>query len=144
MAEQQGAARVLRRRGILAAAGAVVAGIAAKQTAQPALAAYNLQGDASNTATLPTSLIGAVSITSGVLYVENTTLAFGGHAINAKSPDTALVVSGGIVGMNVGGSSMGILAGATAGHGVVGQTTGPDGQGYVGVYGKGKGSGTAG
>ena len=38
----------LKRRGILAAAGAVVAGIVAKQAAEPVSAAFNLQADADN------------------------------------------------------------------------------------------------
>jgi hypothetical protein len=51
---QQGT--TMKRRGILAAAGAIVAGIAAKQTAQPVVAAFSLQGDFDNTGTGNTNI----------------------------------------------------------------------------------------
>lgn len=48
------------RRGLIAGAAALAAGMLAKQTAQPVSAAYNFQGDAVNTASLSTVLNGSI------------------------------------------------------------------------------------
>ncbi|MHB8645973.1 MAG: hypothetical protein ACYDAR_09330 [Thermomicrobiales bacterium] len=56
--EQAGIGTAIKRRGILAGAAALVAGIVAKQTAQPVAAAYALQGDFNNLSTGNTNVSG--------------------------------------------------------------------------------------
>jgi hypothetical protein len=62
----------MKRRGLLGAVGAVLAGIVMRQATEPVEAAYNLQGDTSNTANATTS-IGPFTILSNapVLQVAN-------------------------------------------------------------------------
>src|SRR5438105_4335185 len=60
----------LKRRGVIAGAAALAAGLLAKQTAQTVSAAYNFQGDTGNTATATTSLSGSVG---GTLFALTNT-----------------------------------------------------------------------
>src|SRR3954454_23911464 len=91
------AGAAVKRRGLIAGAAALVAGMVAKQASQPVAAAYALLGDADNTATLTTKIVGNVTGTAtggsgfGVLYVQNTSSAVSGRAIFARSEQTALV-----------------------------------------------------
>jgi hypothetical protein len=95
----QRASKGMKRRGILAAAGAVVAGILAKQMSQPVAAAtYNLQGDtglnSANTAHTRTLIIasGTFPANTPVLDVE---LTGGDFTIGSDLPVGVKGASGG-------------------------------------------------
>ena len=139
MAERH-AGKALKRRGILAAAGAVVAGIVAKQAAQPVAAAYNLQGDAGNTAHGNTQIITASTYPANtpVLQVVQNTAGYifniFGHQAAIRGEST---VAEGVVGATAANGTAGVygtsLVGVQDAIGVYGNTL------YTGVFGRGGG-----
>jgi hypothetical protein len=88
--EREGVRRTMKRRGILAAAGAVVAGVIAKQVAQPVAAGYSLQGDASNTATA-TTIIGPFS------FLANTPILQIANGFTTGFPPLADAIQGAVI-----------------------------------------------
>jgi len=133
--DEQGTGKALKRRGILAAAGAVVAGIVAKQAVQPVLAA-NLVLDANQAATGNTNIHGPGDVKPWtslvtvlpVLSVNNTSSAMDHDGIAAMAPGVALYGES--------SSSVGVYGAGTAigGIGVVGDS-GPT-SAAIGVYGQ--------
>lgn len=115
-ADQPGASRALKRRGIIAAAGAAVAGIAMNQAAQPVAAATFLtlsnNDDTTNVGTAPTRLFG-FSFTGAVLDV----IANG----TAGIAEVALSAAGnlGAGGLTATGGTGGDGTGATPAPGIV-------------------------
>ncbi len=147
------AGNALGRRGLIAGAAALVAGIAAKQTSQPVAAAGTVMlGIQGNVATAMTTVINdAATATAGpALYGYRTTTAVGSAAnftdagiIGATDIANADGVLGDVT--NAGGSAKGVHGLAGAGYGVYGNVIfGGTGTGVGGYGGSGPGvSGTS-
>jgi len=151
--EQGGAGRMLKRRGILAAAGAVVAGIVAKQASEPVAAAYTLMGDTSNISTTVTTISGNVGGGAVLRVANNVTTGFLGNSdgvqgyasfngganagVRGVSPDSVGV--SGIIPMGAPSNTQGVSgfngSSGTNAVGVIGQSTGPG----FGVFGASSG-----
>lgn len=146
--ESGGIAKALKRRGILAAAGAVVAGIVAKQVARPA-DAYVGNSDGG------TLIIGA-NTSFGVTPVSRNTETVPTELVNLSSTvsvsagmrkGTGLVVTGsdgteGIRGFCNGPFAAGLYGESNQGYGVFGSLSGgPTYSGGSGVYGQSNGNG---
>jgi hypothetical protein len=122
-----------KRRGILIAAGAALAGIAAKQMSEPVAASYNLQAESSNDTVAGTSIIWrGVSISSGAVFAAADT---GGPAAQPYSAMVAGISTNSKSTMGVYGEadgsndSRGVSGFSDRGNGVYGASN----QGYA-VY----------
>jgi hypothetical protein len=144
---QGGIGKAMKRRGILAAAGAVVAGIAAKQASQPVAAANGdpvVLGSLDNLATTPTAVQNAQNDTAPALLgvkggvQAQTTPAFGAGLMGLAYTGSNI----GVYGETGIGAGAGVRGRGSnwGGYGVYGETvthSGVDGgsQGGIGVYG---------
>ncbi len=138
--------KVLKRRGILAAAGAAVAGLVAKQASTPVAAAFALQGDFDNPSTANTNIHGGGAVPpwastrpiNPVFSVQCTVTTH--DAIAAKTTGVGGTGGSAFYGETVDGFALQAIATgagnavdatAYAGNALVGQTT----NGMYGVYG---------
>lgn len=136
--------RQLRRRGLIAGAAALAAGVLATRTADSVSAAYNVQGDASNTAGATTTLSAASPLASApILRLAN---GFGSTGYSGTFDNLASGVQGyavnnsvpGVFGRNNDPGGLGVQGVAPLGTAVYGYSGG-NGNGVVGISSSGSG-----
>lgn len=115
------------RRGLIAGAAALAAGLLAARAGESVAAAYALQGDATNAAGATTTISGALAAGPILRVANNSALTdAAGDAIQGYAANTngGTLVNAGIFGRNNDPNGVGVRGNAPNGQAVVGETAG--------------------